>query len=591
MKPPSETPTSPSRPADYARSAEQLYVDGEQTLDGASAAGGPADRRRRSTAPALSSLEFARWIWRQLTSMRTALLLLFLLALAAIPGSLIPQQPVAPSEVFAFKDRHPDLSPLFERLGLFGVYSSVWFSAIYLLLMLSLVGCIIPRLRVYLRGFRARPPKAPRNLSRLTAYDTWTSDEPLEVAAGRARTLLVRQRRRVDVYKESDEVVVSAEKGYLREAGNLLFHLALLVVLVGVAVTGLFGFKGNAVVVSGDGFSNTLIQYDEFTPGARFDVADLTPFGIIVDGFDVTWERTGAGRGTPLSFDASLTVTDEPDATPYNYDLRVNHPLEVDGTSVFLVGHGYAPVVTVRDGDGHAYTRPVPFLPQDGSFLSFGVIKVPDASPVRLAFEGYFFPTGSLCDGQPCSTFPDADNPVLSLVAYRGDLGLDSGVPQSVYVLDKDGLRQFRTPGGNPRALLLSVGDKARLGKSAGSITFDGYQRWVRLQVSHQPGKVVPLVGVMAAIVGLLGSLFIRPRRTWVRLRTVDGRTVTEVAALDRVGGADPAQHVAEVSAALQGTDASADDTDEREPVEPDAADPVEADAENRPGGRVIEEK
>ncbi len=587
MKPPFEMSTSPSRPDDFARSADQLYVDGEQALDGASAAGGPADGRRRSTAPALGPLEFARWIWRQLTSMRTALILLFLLALAAIPGSLIPQQPVAPSEVFAFKNRHPDLSPVFERLGLFGVYSSVWFSAIYLLLMLSLVGCIIPRLRVYLRGFRARPPRAPRNLSRLTAYDTWTSDEPLHVAAGRVRTLLVRQRRRVEVYEAPDEVVVSAEKGYLREAGNLLFHLALLVVLVGVAFTGLFGFKGNAAVVSGDGFSNTLVQYDEFTPGARFDVADLAPFGLTVDDFDVTWERSVAGRGTPLTFDASLTVTDEPDATPYTYDLRVNHPLEVDGTSVFLVGHGYAPVVTVRDGDGQvAYSGPVVFLPQDGSFLSYGVIKVPDASPVRLAFEGYFFPTGSLCDGQPCSTFPDADNPVLSLVAYRGDLGLDSGAPQSVYVLDKDGLQQFRTPGGNPRALLLSVGERARLSKSAGSITFDGYERWVRLQVSHQPGKVVPLVGVMAAIVGLLGSLFIRPRRTWVRLRTVGGSTVVEVAALDRVAGADPSEHVAEVSAALQGVDAN----DEIEPIEADAADPVEAAAESRPGGRLTEE-
>lgn len=505
--------------------------------------------------PALKPFEFARWTWRQLTSMRTALILLFLLAIAAIPGSLIPQERVDPSAVFLFKDKHPKLTPLFEQIAMFKVYGSIWFSAIYLLLMLSLVGCIIPRLRVYARAVRQLPPKAPRNLARLAAYDTWSTDEPVEVAAERARVLLRSQRRRVRVFDQppAGEVVVSAEKGYLREAGNLLFHCALVVVLVGVAVTGLFGFKGSASVIVGQGFSNTLVQYDEFTPGASFDEAALAPFRFTVKDFDVRWEREGAGRGTPVTFDADLSVTDQLGATPYDYNLQVNHPLQVDGTSVYLVGHGYAPRVTVRDGNGNvAISGPVVFLPQDGSFVSYGVVKAPDASPVQLGFEGYFFPTASLCDGQPCSTFPDADNPVLSLLAYQGDLGVDAGQPQSVYVLDKDQLTQSTTPGGNPRALLLRVGDKALLDGGAGSITFDGYDRWVRLQINKAPGKVVPLVGVLTAIVGLLGSLFVRPRRTWVRVHSTGGRTVIEVAALDRVAGGDPVAHVDDVGAALR---------------------------------------
>ncbi len=484
--------------------------------------------------------------------MRTALILLFLLAVAAIPGSLIPQERVDPSAVTIWTDKHPALAPLFERVGMFNVYSSVWFSSIYVLLMVSLVGCIVPRLRVYLRAVRARPPKAPRNLSRLSAYDTWSSDEPVALLTQRVRELMQAQRRRVEVYDAADSVVVSAEKGYLREAGNLLFHLALLVVLVGVAVTGLYGFKGSAAVISGQGFSDTLIQYDEFTPGARFDVANLAPFSFTVKDFNVSWKSSGAGQGTPLTFDANLSVTDHPGAAPYSYDLRVNHPLEVDQTSVFLVGHGYAPVVTVRDGAGKlAYSGPVIFLPQDNSFVSYGVIKVPDAAPDQLAFEGYFFPTASLCRGQPCSVFPDARNPVLSLIAYQGNLGLDSGASQSVYVLDKDNLTALKTTDGNPRALLLRKGQTMQLGK-VGSITFDGYQRWVKLQINHAPGKVIPLVGVLAAILGLLGSLFIRPRRTWVRLRSVEGRTVVEIAALDRVSGGDPGAHVAEVAGRLR---------------------------------------
>jgi cytochrome c biogenesis protein len=214
-------------------------------------------------------------------------------------------------------------------------------------------------------------------------------------------------------------------------------------------------------------------------------------------------------------------------------------------------------VVTVRDGDGDvAFSGPVIFLPQDGSFVSYGVIKVPDASPTDLAFEGYFFPTAALCGGVPCSLFPDAGNPTLSLVAYTGQLNVDDGQPQSVYVLDREGLDRIETADGRPRGLMLADGESAKLG-SAGSISFDGYQRWVKLQISHQPGKVVPLVGVVLAIVGLLGSLFIRPRRTWARIREVDGATVVEIAALDRVSGGDPETHLENVERELRGGDGS----------------------------------
>ena len=522
------------RPDDYAGPIDVLEPD-------------PPTDPRSIPAPALNSLEFGRWIWRQLTSMRTALLLLFLLALAAIPGSLIPQQRVDPSAVLLYKKAHPALTPIFDRLGVFHVYSSVWFSAIYLLLMVSLVGCIVPRLGVYLRQLRARPPRAPRNLSRFSAYAAWSTDANLESEAERARAVLSKQRRRVEIYRGDGEIVVSAEKGYLREAGNLLFHFAVLVVLVGVAVTGLFGFKGSASVIVGQGFSNTLTQYDDFTPGSQFDSSGLAPFSFDVKDFHVTWKRSGSGVGTPLAFDADLSVTDSPGAAAHPYDLQVNHPLQVDGASVFLIGHGYAPVVTVRDGDGQvAFSGPVIFLPQDSSFTSFGVIKVPDAQPDQLGFEGYFFPTAALAQNfQPYSAFPDADNPVLSLIAYTGDLGLSTGLPQSVYSLDKAALTPYTMDNGRPEALLLRPGQTKQLPDGAGSISFDGYRRWVKLQIAHAPGKIVPLVGVLAAIAGLLGSLFIRPRRTWVRLRADGGRTVVEVAALDRVSGGEPDAHVA----------------------------------------------
>ena len=97
--------------------------------------------------PALGIRGWARWAWRQLTSMRVALVLLVLLALAAIPGSVVPQTPVNPVAVADYHRAHPGLSRIFDKVSMFDVFSSVWFSAIYLLLLVSLVGCVIPRSR------------------------------------------------------------------------------------------------------------------------------------------------------------------------------------------------------------------------------------------------------------------------------------------------------------------------------------------------------------------------------------------------------------------------------------------------------------
>ncbi len=524
-------------------------------------AGGSASQPPKppSAPPALSPVELSRWAWRQLTSMRTALVLLFLLALAAVPGSVVPQQNIDAVKVSTWQDRHPSLTPVYEKLGLFDVYSSVWFSAIYILLMVSLVGCIVPRLRIYWRAFRAQPPRVPRHLSRLPESRTFEVDEPAEAVLERARAVLRRRRYRVVSTGSSSEGAVSAERGYLREAGNLLFHVSVLVVLVGFAYGQLFGYKGGVVTVVGQGFSNSLSQYDDFAPGSLFHPDDLSPLSLKVDDFHVKFLTSGPQMGQPESFDANITYRSSPGAAPQKHDLAVNHPLSVDGANVFLVGHGYAPVVTVRDGSGEiAYQGPVVFLPQDSSFSSIGVIKVPDASPEQLGFEGFFLPTyGFTMARGPYSQFPDALDPVMSLTPYHGDLGLDSGKPQSVYSLDKSGLKAYPSDDptrlGPDKRIKLALGQTVQLPDGQGSIRFDKVDRWVKLQVSDSPGKGVALAGVLLGILGLMGSLFIRPRRAWVRVtRTRDGRTVVELAGLDRSSGGDLTSEVDELESLVK---------------------------------------
>jgi cytochrome c biogenesis protein len=466
--------------------------------------------------------------------MRTALLLLLLLALAAVPGSVVPQSNVAAVKVSQWKELHPRLAPVYERLGLFSVYDSAWFSAVYLLLMVSLVGCIVPRTLVYWRALRAAPPRTPRNLGRLPAYVAVTTDEAPDAVLQRARTVL--RGRRYRVGRASDDRSVSAERGHLREAGNLLFHTAVIVVLVAFAYGQLFGYKGGSIVLVGQGFANSLTQYDDFDAGTFFDPADLPPLSFSVDDFQAKFLTDGPNQGQPVSFGADITYRQTPGADATDYRLEVNKPLVLDGVSVFLVGHGYAPVMTVRDGNGDvAFKGPVVFLPQDPSFASFGVLKVPDAQPEQLGFDGMFFPTYSFTMARgPFSVFPDALNPAVTLLAYHGDLGMDDGRPQSVFELDTDQMTKFRHADGRDFRLDLAPGKTVKLPDGLGSVRFDGWQRWVKLQVSNTPGKGVALGGVALALVGLMGSLFVRRRRAWVRVTERVGRTYVEVAGLDR---------------------------------------------------------
>ncbi|WP_246160457.1 cytochrome c biogenesis protein ResB [Nocardioides humilatus] len=515
----------------------------------------------------LTARELLRWTWRQVTSMRTALVLLLLLALAAIPGSVIPQAGVDALAVTRWKEEHTQLTPIYETLDLFSVYDSVWFSAIYLLLVLSLVGCIVPRLFVYAKALRAQPPKAPRNLSRLPDHTFYVTDAAPEQVLARAREVLGKRYRLRTVVDGEETDAVSAERGYLREAGNLLFHLSVLVVLAGFAIGGLFGYQGGVILVQGSTFSNSLTQYDDFDPGGLFTPEQLNDFDFTVDDFKVQWLKSGAGAGTARGFQAALSYK-EGHGEEKSYDLKVNHPLSIGKTDVFLIGHGYAPVITIRDGEGNiAYTGPTVFLPQDASFVSYGVIKASSAQPTQVGLEGLFYPTFRLYEGDPVSVFPEDLDPLVSMLVYSGDLGLDSGKAQSVYVLDKDTATQVKKKDGKPFRIDLRPGDKVKLPDGLGTVTFDGVEPWIRVQISQSPGKRIALAGVIMALIGLCGSLYLRPRRVWVRARRAapaepaagsdEGSgdtmtTVVEVAGLDRSGNGDLAAVLADVVAALK---------------------------------------
>ncbi|MWJ35449.1 cytochrome c biogenesis protein ResB [Clavibacter michiganensis] len=516
-----------SRPSDHVDSPRQAPREGAPIAQ-----------------PKLGFVGTLRWFWRQLTSMRTALFLLLLLAFAAIPGSLVPQRSSDPNGVTQFRADNPDLYPVLDKLQVFDTYSSVWFSSIYLLLFISLIGCVVPRAKHHFDALRQAPPKTPARLSRLAGYTTRTTTADPVDAIRQARALLKRQRYRTvlvdDASAEGGVLSVSAERGYLRETGNLVFHSALVGILITVGIGGGFGYSGQKVLVEGQSFVNTLSTFDSFNPGRFFDDSSLTPYRVKLNALHVQYEQQNPNAiGQPLDFTADVTA-DVPGGQPQEREVKVNDPLAIGGTDMYLLGNGYAPHVTVRDPAGTVvYSADVPFLPQDAKLTSLGVVKVPDGLREQVGMLGFFYPTQGAEKAPFFSSYPDLDNPLLTLNVYTGDLGIDGGVPTSVYTLDTGNLTQLTGGKTGVQSIELAPGQTMDLPDGLGSVSLDSVPRFVSFDVHHDPTQRWVLLFAILVLGGLLTSLFVPRRRVWVKaVPQADGSTTLEYAGLAR--GEDP---------------------------------------------------
>jgi cytochrome c biogenesis protein len=505
-----------------------------------------------------------RMLWRRLTSMRTALILLFLLAVAAVPGSLLPQRPLNPDKTKSYIADHGSWGSFLNSIGMFDVFGSVWFAAIYLLLFVSLVGCLIPRIRVHLRALMRRPLPAPRNLNRLPESGRFETAAGADYVAS-ARSVLGRRWRVEQRTEGSGAITLSAEKGYSRETGNLVFHVALLIALVLIAIGRLYQYEGNVIVKQGSGFCNTPAIYDEWSPGrlaaegkvgvAPFCVTDMTRF---------TADYTAAGE--PSEFKADIAYQDDPNSPVKRTSVTVNHPLRLEDDRIYLEGHGFAPTITLKMPGRAAITDTEAFLPTNGAtLLSDGVFSEPGPSGADqdIGVKGIFAPnaydqtTGGEVTAKSAiaSRSADTTNPVLSMFIYKGDLN-QTGLPHSVYTIDTTKMKQIDQVNLRPGQTIKLAG--------GGTLTFDSWTPWVNFQVSHDPTQGYLLFAALAMVIGLFGSLAVRRRRLWIRISPTlaDGAgspTVVTVGGLARSDSGNFTQEFAGLLERLSSAAAPAD--------------------------------
>ena len=460
-----------------------------------------------------------RQAWREFRSMRTALLLLVLLAAASILGSLFPQQSISPQRVTRYFQDHPALAPVLDRLGLFDVFGSAWYMAIYLALLAALVACLVPRARAFARVLRSRPPRGGQ-LDRYrtrAAFDTAASPpQALEAAA----VVLRRRHYRLATHEEE----LAGEKGFLREAGSLLFHVSLLLLLVGLAYGKGFGYRGQAAIVEGETWANARVGYDAYSPGRFFGSERLAPFQLRLEDFSNAFHDDG----TPREFASRLTALDLDGRQTQAQRVAPNRPMTVDGVRVFQSDYGYVPVVRVRGKDGKVLKQEeVLTLRDPASELSTGAVKVTRAQP-QIGLELTMFTglrTAPDCPGGlPFCNDPRLVRPVLVVLPFQGDL--QASRAQSVFTLDQSRLRPL-----GARPLVLGLGQSGKLPNGL-EVTFADLKQYSVVTLARDPG--VPIVGLGAALVllGLVPSLYVTRRRVWARATPTPGGSRVELAGL-----------------------------------------------------------
>ncbi|WP_405160435.1 cytochrome c biogenesis protein ResB [Nocardia sp. NBC_01499] len=498
------------------------------------------------------ALAFVRNTWRGLTSMRTALVLLFLLALGAIPGALLPQRSLNEQKVDQYIANRPTLGPWMDRVELFDVFSSFWFTAIYVLLFISLVGCILPRCLDHYRALRTPPVRAPRNLSRLPHHYSGSAEQAPDDVVARIRKELRGWRTEVRPGTRDGEITLSAEKGYTRELGNLVFHLALVCLLIAIAVGKLFGYEGNVIVIAnnGPGFCTTSPAiFDSFKAGNVNDGTGMTPICVRVKDFKADYLTNGQAEmfTSDIEYQSGADLQSN---TWRSTQIQVNHPLRVAGDRIYLQGHGYAPTFTVTFPNGQTRTESLQWRPDDmQTFLSSGVLRIDPPGGTyatdeerrknQIAIEGLFAPTALFHGSLMSSSFPKMNDPAVAVDIYRGDTGLDTGKPQSLFALDPEQVKQGRLT--KEARVNLRPGESTSLPNGT-KVTFDGAQEFANLQVSHDPAQQWVLVSAVTMMLGLLVSLVVKRRRIWVRVYPAEGeagtlgkrRTVVEMGGLAR---------------------------------------------------------
>ncbi|PTB18190.1 cytochrome C biogenesis protein ResB [Trinickia symbiotica] len=292
-----------------------------------------------------------------LSSMRFAIALLVVLAIASIIGTVLTQDDPYPNYVNQFG---PFWADIFRGLSLYTVYSAWWFMLILGFLIVSISLCVIRNAPKMIADARSWKDKVREGSLRAFHHKAeYEARGTRAETATRLASLLGKLGYRYIVRESEGATLVSAKRGALAKIGYIFAHLAIVVICLGGLLDSnlpirfqmwLFGktpvasnapiadispehrlsssnptFRGYAWVPEGQHVSTAILNQ----PSGSL-IQDL-PFSIELEKFIVDYYSTGM----PKLFASDIVVVDHKTGKRIPARVEVNKPFEYDGVSIY----------------------------------------------------------------------------------------------------------------------------------------------------------------------------------------------------------------------------------------------------------------
>ena len=408
-------------------------------------------------------------VWKFFTSIKLAIFIIIILAIASIIGTIIEQnQPLE-----KYRQIYTDGAiRLFESLNLFDMYHSWWFLLLLVLFTVNLSCCTIDRLPRAVKVVRNPKTTLDENLEKsLSHVDRWKKKGGLEGLAETYKAAMGGAFAKPLVTENSGTLHLYAEKGIISRFGVYVTHLSIIIIFIGAIIGNVFGFKGFANIVEGESVRTIP------TRGGTNHV-DLG-FAVRCNKFWVDFYPSGQ----PKEYASDLSVL-ENGREVLRKKIVVNDPLQYKGIWFYQSSYGAA-----------------------GAASATLAVHTPDGGKGE---------TVSLAAGQK-KEIPGYGT--VSGVDYQNDFqGLG---PALLVVLEK--------PGKPPAQfwLLRAYPNFDRQRGDSRYLSFAGVDQifYTGLQVARDPGVNIVWVGCTLMVIGIMIAFFMSHQRLWIRLsRGGDGR-------------------------------------------------------------------
>ncbi|MHB1458175.1 MAG: cytochrome c biogenesis protein ResB [Armatimonadota bacterium] len=438
--------------------------------------------------------KFFEALWGLFSSMRTAIVLLLLLATVSILGTIIPQNAM-PMEQYE-KAYGPIKFSLIKLFGLTNLFHSGWYSLLLVLVGANLIVCSINRFSNTLKQIQKPLVSTPANqVSRMQKSEKLSTNGSIEAALEKTTAALKSVGYQVRNEKDGSETSIYATKGWLSLWGPYLTHLSILVIFVGAVIGGMTGFNGYTTITEGQSTST----YERESVGEHNHGENKINLGfrVALGKFRIDHDKSH----NPTGYRSELKVYDG-DKLVAQKEIDVNHPLTYRGISFFQSSYGLTGVVLKVTAPNGEFVE-VPFPIETGSGMQ---------GP-QYSVGGEPFKTVSL-NGKKFTIF--AHNVVPDYV--ESDQVSLSSLPinPAVNVMVNDRFPEYK--GLDAWAKLGWLQSSKPVMYKGFKISLDRAVNYTGLQVSQNPGLPLIYTGFGLLLLGLFMSFYITLRIIRVRI-------------------------------------------------------------------------